>query len=245
MDLKRLLTLKGKTALVTGSARGLGKEIALGFAQNGASLVLADVEYPEETAKQVKNTGADCIAFQTDVSHEEEIKDLADRALSEYGKIDILVNNAGVSQLNYTPSEDQSLEEWDRIIRINLRGTFICCKYFGKLMIDGDGGSIVNIASTAGITGVPRAPAYCASKAGVILLTKTLALEWAAHAIRVNAIAPHYLETDLTRGLRESEMVYKGLIKPIPMKRFGKASEIANTVLFLVSDASTYTTGTV
>jgi len=112
-------------------------------------------------------------------------------------------------------------------------------------MIDGGGGSIVNIASTAGITGVPRAPAYCASKARVILLTKTLALEWARHAIRVNAIAPHYLETDLTQGLRESEMVYKGLIKPIPMRRFGKASEIANTVLFLASDASTYTTGTV
>ena len=245
MDLKRLLTLKGKTALVTGSARGLGKEIALGIAQSGASLILADVEYPEETAKQVENTGVDCIAFQTDISHESEVKDLADRAFSEYGKIDILVNNAGVSQLSYTPSEDLSIEEWDRIIRINLRGTFICCKYFGKLMIDAGGGSIVNIASTAGITGVPRAPAYCASKAGVILLTKTLALEWARHAIRVNAIAPHYLETDLTQGLRESEMVYKGLVKPIPMKRFGKASEIANTVLFLVSDASTYTTGTV
>jgi len=245
VDLNRLLKLKGKTALVTGSARGLGKEIALGFAKNGASLILADVEYPEETEKQVKDTGADCIAFQTDVSHEAEIKDLADRALSKYGKIDILVNNAGVSQLSYTPSEDQSLEEWDRIIRINLRGTFICCKYFGKLMIDAGGGSIVNIASTAGITGVPRAPAYCASKAGVILLTKTLALEWAVHDIRVNAIAPHYLETDLTQRLRESEMVYKGLIKPIPMKRFGKASEIASTVLFLASDASTYTTGTV
>ena len=245
MYLNRLLTFKGKTALVTGSARGLGKEIALGFAQNGASLVLADVEYPEETAKLVKNTGADCIASKTDVSHEAEIKDLADRAFSEYGKIDILVNNAGVSQLSYTPSEDQSLEEWDRVIRINLRGTFICCKYFGKLMIDGDGGSIVNIASTAGITGVPRAPAYCASKAGVILLTKALALEWAGHAIRVNAIAPHYLKTDLTLGLRESEMVYKGLIKPIPMKRFGKVSEIASTVLFLACDASTYTTGTV
>lgn len=245
MDPKRLLSLSGKTALVTGSARGLGKEIALGVARSGASLILADVEYPEETASQVENTGARCIAFQTDISHEAEVRDLAGRTLSEYGKIDILVNNAGVSQLSYTPSEDLPMDEWDSIVRINLRGTFICCKYLGKLMIDGGGGSIVNIASTAGITGVPRAPAYCASKAGVILMTKSLALEWARHSIRVNAVAPHYLETDLTRGLRESEVVYKGLIGPIPMKRFGKTSEIAGTVLFLASDASAYTTGTV
>ena len=245
MDRKISLTLKEKIALVTGSARGLGKEIALMLSQNGASLILADVDYPEETANQIRNTSGHCTAFKTDISHESEIKDLADRVFSEYGKIDILVNNAGISQMSYTPSEDQSLEEWDRVIRINLRGTFICCKYFGRLMIDGDGGSIVNIASTAGITGVPRAPAYCASKAGIILLTKTLALEWARHAIRVNAVAPHYLETDLTEGLRESETVYKGLIRLIPMKRFGKTSEIAGTVLFLVSDASTYTTGSV
>jgi len=245
VDRKISLTLKEKIALVTGSARGLGKEIALMLSQNGASLILADVDYPEETANQIRNTSGHCTAFKTDISHESEIKDLADRVFSEYGKIDILVNNAGISQMSYTPSEDQSLEEWDRVIRINLRGTFICCKYFGRLMIDGDGGSIVNIASTAGITGVPRAPAYCASKAGIILLTKTLALEWARHAIRVNAVAPHYLETDLTEGLRESETVYKGLIRLIPMKRFGKTSEIAGTVLFLVSDASTYTTGSV
>lgn len=245
MDLKKLLTLKGKTALVTGAARGLGKEIALGIAESGASLMLLDVEYPEETEKQVKDRGAACIAFKADVSQEAEIKDLAERALSEYGKIDILVNNAGISQMTYTPSEDQSLEEWDRVIRINLRGTFICCKYIGRLMIDGGGGSIVNIASTAGITGVPRAPAYCASKAGIILLTKTLALEWARHAIRVNAVAPHYIETDLTRGLLESETVSKGLLRRISMKRFGKTSEVAGTVLFLVSDASTYTTGSV
>lgn len=245
MDPNRLLSLKGKTALVTGSARGLGKEIALGFARSGASLILADVGYPEETTKLVEKTGAKCVAFQTDISHETEVKELAGKAFSEYGKIDTLVNNAGVSQLSYTPTEDLSMEEWDSIISINLRGTFICCKYLGKLMIDSGGGSIVNIASTAGITGVPRAPAYCASKAGIILLTKSLALEWARHSIRVNAVAPHYLETDLTRGLRESDVVYKGLIRPIPMKRFGKTSEIAGTVLFLASDASAYTTGTV
>lgn len=245
MEIESLLTLKGKIALITGSAQGLGKEIALGIAQRGASLILADVAYPEETVEQAERAGVDCIAFQTDISHETEVKELADRAFSEYGKIDILVNNAGVSQLSYTPSEDLPLEEWDRIIRINLRGTFICCKHLGKLMISAGRGSIVNIASTAGITGVPRAPAYCASKAGVILLTKTLALEWAKYNIRVNAIAPHYLETELTRGLRESERVHDGLVRPIPMKRFGKPREVVGIVLLLVSDASSYTTGAV
>jgi NAD(P)-dependent dehydrogenase (short-subunit alcohol dehydrogenase family) len=245
VELKRLLTLSGKTALVTGAAGGLGREIALGIAQQGASLVLADIEHPDETATQIEGTGVKCIAFQTDISREEDVKKLAERASAEYGKIDILVNNAGVSQLSYTPSEDQPMEEWDRVIRINLRGTFLCCRAIGKIMIGAGGGSIVNIASTAGMTGVPRASAYCASKAGIILLTKTLALEWARYNIRVNAVAPHYLETDLTRGLRESEKVYEGLIRSVPMKRFGKASEIAGTVLFLVSDASTYTTGSV
>ncbi|MBW1674938.1 MAG: SDR family oxidoreductase, partial [Deltaproteobacteria bacterium] len=164
---------------------------------------------------------------------------------SEYKKVDILVNNAGISQLTYSPTEEMPVEEWDKIIRINLRGTFLCCKYIGKHMIKRGGGTIVNIATTAGITGVPRAPAYCASKAGVILLTKSLALEWARYNIRVNAIAPHYLETELTNGLRNSEKAYRGLVKQIPLKRFGNPSEIIGAVLLLSSNASSYITGTV
>lgn len=245
MDPSDIFRLDGKIALVTGSARGLGKEIALGFAQYGASLVLADIEYPEKTANEIKQKGAPCIAVQTDVSDETQVKNLAGGANSEYGRVDILINNAGVSQLSYTPTEDLPVEEWDHVVNINLRGTFLCCKYLGKLMIDKGGGNIVNIASTAGIAGVPRAPAYCASKAGVILLTKSLALEWAQHNIRVNAIAPHYLETELTRGLRDSEKVYSALIKQIPLKRMGKAPELIGAVLFLSSDTSSYVTGAV
>jgi NAD(P)-dependent dehydrogenase (short-subunit alcohol dehydrogenase family) len=245
MDFKELFTLSGKTALVTGSARGLGKEIALGFVQYGASLVLADAKYPEDTAKLVEDKGARCVAVQTDISDEEQVKKLAKVASSEYGKVDILVNNAGVSQLSYTATEDLPVEEWDQIVGINLRGTFLCCKYIGKLMINSGGGNIVNIASTAGITGVPRAPAYCASKSGIILLTKSLALEWARHNIRINSIAPHYLETNLTNGLRDSEKIYKSLVKQIPLRRFGKTSEVIGAVLFLSSNASSYMTGTV
>jgi NAD(P)-dependent dehydrogenase (short-subunit alcohol dehydrogenase family) len=245
MEASKLFSVKGKTAVVTGAARGLGREIALAFAQNGAALVLSDIDNPEDTAEAVENSGGRWIAVQADITDEDQVKAVAERSVSEFGKVDILINNAGVSQLSYTATEDLSKTEWDTILGINLTGTFLCCKHFGKGMIKGGGGSIINIATTAGITGVPRAPAYSASKAGVILLTKSLALEWARYHIRVNAVAPHYLETPLTEGLRDSEKIYESLIKQIPMKRFGKPSEMIGAVLFLASQASTYTTGTV
>jgi NAD(P)-dependent dehydrogenase (short-subunit alcohol dehydrogenase family) len=245
LDLKKLFSCEGKTALVTGSAQGLGQVIALGLAQFGASLILADVTYPDKTARQVEAMGANCMAVQTDISDEVQVENLAANALSAYGKVDILINNAGVSQLSHTPTERLPVQEWDRIMNINLRGTFLCCQKIGKQMIDGGGGNIINIATTAGITGVPRAPAYCASKAGVILLTKSLALEWARYHIRVNAIAPHYLETELTDKLRQSASVFDALIKQIPLRRFGKTSEMVGAVLFLSSAASSYVTGTV
>ena len=246
MEIGESFNLKGKTALVTGAAQGLGREIALALARSGASLVLSDIQSPEDTAAAVEETGVPWIAVPADITDEDQVKALAERSGSEWGKVDILINNAGVSQLSYTATEDLSKAEWETIIGINLTGTFLVCKHVGKKMIAGGGGSsIVNIATTAGITGVPRAPAYCASKAGVILLTKSLALEWARYHIRVNAVAPHYLETPLTEGLRASEKVYAGLVKQIPMGRFGKPSEITGAVLFLVSQAATYTTGTV
>jgi NAD(P)-dependent dehydrogenase (short-subunit alcohol dehydrogenase family) len=245
MDSSELFRLKGKIALVTGSAQGLGKEIASSLAQNGCSLVLADIAYPEETAKQIEEIGSRSISVKADISDEAEVKDMVEKAISEYKKVDILVNNAGISQLSYTATEDLPIEEWDKIIAVNLRGTFLCCKHVGKQMIGSGGGSIINISTTAGMTGVPRAPAYCASKAGIILLTKSLALEWVRYNIRVNAIAPHYLETELTKGLRTSEKVYDGLVKQIPMRRFAKPGEVVGTVLFLSSPASSYITGTV
>jgi NAD(P)-dependent dehydrogenase (short-subunit alcohol dehydrogenase family) len=223
----------------------LGREIAVGLAQSGCSLVLADIVDPEETATQVAEIGSRSISVKADVSDEEQIKDMVGKAISEYEKLDILVNNAGISQLSFTATEDLPVKEWDRILAVNLRGTFLCCKHVGKQMIARGGGSIINISSTAGITGVVRAPAYCASKAGIILLTKSLALEWARYHIRVNAIAPHYLETELTKGLRASEKVYDGLVKQIPMRRFAKPAEIVGTVLLLSSPASSYITGTV
>ena len=237
--------LEGKTALVTGAAHGLGQAIALGLAACGASLMLADIDEPRKTARQIQNLGARAIACETDVSDEAQVRALVQEAVSEFGQVDILVNNAGISQLSYTPTEELSVEEWDRITGVNLKGTFLCCKHIGGTMIKNNGGKIVNIASTAGITGVPRAPAYCASKAGIIRLTKSLALEWARHNIHVNAIAPHYLETDLTQGLRRSETVYDSLLKSIPLKRFGKTADLLGPVLLLCSEASDFMTGSV
>lgn len=245
MDCSELFKLDGKIALVTGSAQGLGQEIALSLAQNGCSLVLADLVYPEETARRIGDIGSRSISVKADISNEAEVKNMVERAISEYKKVDILVNNAGISQLSYTPTEDLPIGEWDKIIAVNLRGTFLCCKHVGKQMIGSGEGTIINISTTAGVTGVPRAPAYCASKAGIILLTKSLALEWVRYHIRVNAIAPHYLETELTKGLRASRKVYEGLVKQIPIRRFAKPAEIVGTVLLLSSPASSYITGTV
>jgi NAD(P)-dependent dehydrogenase (short-subunit alcohol dehydrogenase family) len=245
MNSSKLFRLDGKIALVTGSAQGLGKVIALSLAESGCSLILADLVYPEETARQIENIGSRCIPVQMDISDETGVGHLVEKSISAYKKVDILVNNAGISQLSYTPTEDFPIEEWDKIIRVNLRGTFLCSKYIGKQMIGSGGGSIINIATTAGINGIPRAPAYCASKAGVILLTKSLALEWAKYDIRVNAVAPHYLETELSKGLMATNKVYKALINQIPMNRFAKPEEIIGAVLFLSSPASSYITGTV
>lgn len=245
MDIEELFNLKGKTALVTGAAQGLGREIALAFADSGAFLVLSDIQNPQSTAAAVEKTGTRCIAVQADVTDESQVGAMAENAVAEFGRVDILVNNAGLSQLSYTATQDLPRSEWESIIGVNQTGTFFCCKHIGKKMISSGGGSIINISSTAGVTGVTRAPAYAASKAGVILLTKSLALEWARHGIRVNAVAPHYLETSLTEGLRDSEKVYAGLIKQIPMGRFAKPSEMVGAAMFLASRAAGYMTGTV
>lgn len=237
--------LNDKTALVTGSSKGLGQEIAVCLAEQGVSLILADVVYPEETATSIERIGSRYISIQLDVSDEMAVRDIVKRAVSEFGKIDILVNNAGITQSGVTRTEDTPVEEWDRVIRVNLRGTFLCSRYVGKEMIEAGGGNIINIASTAGFSGVARAPAYAASKAGVVVLTKSLALEWAKYNVRVNAIAPHYLETEMTQGLMAHDEVYERIVSQIPLRRFAKPREILGTVLLLASPASSYMTGSV
>ena len=245
MKSSKLFSLEGKVALVTGCSRGLGKAIAIGLAESGCSLILAGVTPPVETVRQIENIGAQYITVQMDVSEENSVAQMAEKALSTFNKIDILVNNSGITQSGHVASEDLPVEEWDKIMHVNLRGTFLTSKYVGKQMIKNGGGSIINIASSGAFKGVPRAPAYCASKAGVVLLTKSLALEWARYNIRVNAVAPHYMETDMTKGLLAAEKVHSALCSQIPMRRFAKPEEVVGSVLFLASPAASYMTGTV
>ena len=246
MKASKLFNLKGKKAIVTGSARGLGRELALSFAENGASVIVVDIVSSEDTARAIENTGVRCLSLMMDVSDETEVENSVKIVTSEYGNVDILVNNAGVSQLKNMPTEDLPVKEWDSIIQTNLRGTFLCSKHVGREMINSGGGTIINIATTAGITGISRAPAYSASKAGIILFTKCLALEWARYNIRVNAVAPHYLDTDMTLNLRTAPEVYSKEVKKIPMRRFGKLSEVVGCVLMLAAtEASSYITGAV
>ena len=230
--------------MVTGGARGLGKSIALALAAEGADLAVADLADATGTAEAVKALGQKCLALSADVSDEGQVKTLFQKLRSEYQKLDILVNNAGITQKSFQPTSDMPVEEWDRVMLVNLRGAFLCCRQAGRMMLE-HGGSIVNISSTASRTGVPRAAAYCASKAGVNLLTKSLALEWANRNIRVNAVAPHYLETDMSQNLRETDKIYQGLLNQIPLKRFGKTSEVVGAVLLLASSAGGYITGEV
>jgi NAD(P)-dependent dehydrogenase (short-subunit alcohol dehydrogenase family) len=238
-------SFKGQTALVTGSARGLGREIALALARHGASLVLADKVFPDETAGEIEKIGGKVLALTVDIAVEADVREMVRRAVDHFQRIDLLVNNAGISQLNFRPTEGTPIQEWQTIIDVNLTGTFLCCREVGRQMIHQGGGVIINITSTAGFNGIPRAAAYCASKAGIILLTKSLAVEWAGKNVRVNAIAPHYLETDLTRSLRESSKIYEGIVRQIPLKRFAKPKELIGTILLLASPASSYLTGSI
>ncbi len=237
--------IEGRVVVVTGAARGLGREITLALASRGAKVVAADIEKPAETGAQLKQMGALYLALETDVGEEDRVAEMTAKTVAEFGRVDVLVNNAGISQLDYIATQDSDLEEWERVIRVNLTGAYLTAKHAGRHMIDQGGGNIINVASTAGLSGVPRAPAYCASKAGLIMLTKSLALEWAEYNVRVNAIAPHYLETELTTGLRSSTKVYNGLARQIPLKRFAKASEMIGAVLLLAGDDSSFMTGSV
>lgn len=245
MDSSGWFQFKNKKAIVTGSAKGLGREIAVCLAEHGVSLIVADVVCPEETAASIERIGSRGIPIQTDVTDEAGVKEMVKKAASEFGRIDILVNNAGIIQDGFIPTEDTPVEEWDRVVQVNLRGTFLCSKYAGKLMIETGGGNIINIASTAGFHGIARAPAYAASKAGVISLTKSLAVEWAKHNVRVNAVAPHYLKTDAIKGVRTHDTVFEQIVRQIPLRRIAEPKEVLGAIMLLASPAASYITGSV
>ncbi|MBN8927945.1 MAG: SDR family oxidoreductase [Rhodospirillales bacterium] len=231
--------LTGKVAVVTGAGRGIGRGMAAGLARHGAFVVLTGRTRAtlEEAAAEI---GANSMVFTADVSQEADVLSLRDAVLARTGKIDVLVNNAGVNPI-FKGVERTSLDEWRHIIDINLTGVFLCCKHLGGAMTEG--GSIINVSSVAGHGGLPRSVPYCASKGGVELLTKALALDWAKRGVRVNTLAPGWVDTDLTHGLLEHDTHGTRLLDRTPLGRFARPNDMAGGVVFLASGASAFMTG--
>jgi 2-deoxy-D-gluconate 3-dehydrogenase len=236
--------LQDRIAIVTGSTSGIGKSIAIGFAHEGATVVVCGrrEELANSIAADLAGEGHKATAIRLDVTDPESIDNLVNRVLGQFGKIDILVNNSGISPV-WKRAEDTSKEVWDQIMQTNLTGTFLCAQAAGRVMIQQKSGKIINVASVGGEVAMPRLIAYCASKAGIVMLTKVLAVEWAQHGILVNAIGPAFVETDFTAGLRASERIYADLKSKNALNRFAKPEEIVGTALFLASDDSNYITG--
>jgi NAD(P)-dependent dehydrogenase (short-subunit alcohol dehydrogenase family) len=240
MSYSPLTPLDGRTAVVTGGARGIGFESAKALKESGAIVVIVDID-AEGGAKAAQQLGIDFA--QVDLTQSKQITKLAADIRSKYGRIDIAFNNAGIG-VN-VPSEECTDEDWHKVISINLNAVFYCCREFGKMMLAQGKGSIINTASMSGIisnTPQPQA-AYNASKAAVIMLTKSLAGEWARRGVRVNSISPGYVGTEMTKlGMSNPEW-QKEWLHFTPMGRVGEPREVASVVVFLASDASSYFTG--
>ena len=233
-------SLSGKVALITGASRGIGKEIALELSKLGAEVFInysSSDEKAEKVVNIIKNNGGKAHKLKFDVSKEESVSLAFDEIIKINGSIDILVNNAGITRDGLLMR--MKSEQWDEVLNTNLKGVFLCTKYASKFMMKKRSGNIVNISSVVGIIGNPGQANYSAAKAGVIGFTKTCAKEFASRGINVNAIAPGFIETEMTEKLNTEEIV-----KAIPLKRLGSCSQIANLVSFLVSsDAGSYITG--
>ena len=234
--------LKDKVAVVTGASRGIGKATALALFSQGAKVVInyaRSSDAAEATVKEITDAGGEAIAVRANVSKSEEVDNLIKTALDKFGRIDVLVNNAGITKdtllLRMKP------EQWQAVIDLNLTGVFLCTKAVSKTMLKQRSGRIINIASVSGQMGLPGQANYSAAKAGVIGFTKTVAKELANRGVTVNAVAPGFIETDMTKDIKSDD-----IIKAIPLGRYGKPEEVAGTIRFLASDpAAAYITGQV
>lgn len=234
--------LEGKVTVVTGGAWGIGRGIVEAFAAEGADLAVADVLPQGEAAPLlagVERLGRRGLYVRTDVSREGEVRGMVGEVIEALGRIDVLVNNAGV--LSQSPLEQMPVKEWDRVLGINLRGTFLCCRFALPHMLGRGEGRIVNVASQLGQTGAPELAHYSASKGGVIAFTKALAREVAARGVLVNAVAPGPISTGIMPS--ESDEQEEALKAALPIRRFGAVEEVAPTVVFLVSDDASYYVG--
>ena len=244
MKPSELFNLSGKVAIVTGGARGLGKIIALALADAGADVVIADILIPlaEDVVREIEERGNRALAIDLDVTKAGSVQEMVGKVTDHFGRIDILINNAGIQCIS--AAEDFPLEDWTRVVNINLTGVFLCSQAVGKIMINQKKGKIINISSLFGTIGSPHgAAAYNSSKGGVINLTKSLAVEWGKYNINVNAIAPGIIETELTRKRLEDKEYFDLWINRTPLERIGKPEDLSGAVIYLSSGASDFVTG--
>ena len=233
-----------KTVLVTGASRGIGKEVALKYAENGYDVIInyvSDKTDVKALENEFKEKGAECLILKADVSNQDEVQKLVDGAIAKFGKIDVLVNNAGITKDNLLMR--MSEEEFDKVLEINLKGTFLVTKAVTKYMMKKRTGSIINLSSVVGVAGNAGQCNYSASKAGIIGFTKSIAKELASRNIRANAVAPGFIETDMTSVLPDN--VKEAIHNQIPLKRMGSAKEVSELIYFLGSEKSSYITGQV
>jgi len=238
------MKLEGKVALVTGAARGIGRSIALLFAKEGAQLILDDIleDKIHEVAEEIRGFGGEALSIKADVSQSDQVAFMVSKAMERFNRIDVLVNNAGVSETG--PAEDFAEHSWDNVLGTDLKGVFLCSQVVGREMIKKRQGSIVNISSIAGFNALPGRVGYCSAKSAVIMLTKVLAIEWAKHNIRVNAVAPGYVRTRMIEEMMELGILdEKKITQRTPMQRICHPDEIARIVLMLSSEESSYITG--
>lgn len=245
---QELFSLQGKSAIVTGARRGMGKSHALVLAKAGARVVVSDIskEDCEKVVDEIKADGGEAVAIKCDISNQDEVENLVNQTKEIFGSVDILVNNAGVCEFKEFFSLNE--EDWKKTIDINLKGYFLCTQAAAKIMKEQGEGRIVNIGSVAmgqvGI-GFPNLVPYVASKGGIAGMTEALAVDLAPYNIRVNTIAPGMIDTPMVDPIKSDEKSFEASVQKVPMKRFGKPVEISNAVLFLASDASSYMTGVV
>ncbi|HIE24055.1 MAG TPA: SDR family oxidoreductase [Candidatus Korarchaeota archaeon] len=240
------MSLKDKVAIITGAGSGIGRATALLFAEEGANVVICDIaEEGAKVCEEIMEKGGEATFIKADVSKAKDVINLIRKTVDKYGRVDILVNNAGIP--SHGTVLDISEAEWDRVLNVNLKGAFLCSKYAVPEMIKGGGGVIVNVASVIGLIGGKGEAAYCASKGGLIALTKALALDFAEHKIRVNCVCPGSVETPMREMImaQKTPEERKAAELKIPIKRVARPEEIARVILFLASEGSSYMTGSV